>query len=158
MNQDASGVARQRLQDAVQECGRHLHHMRSAMTDLEPLRPFQAGTLSQLDDAQIRNIDQFVYRFTKLQDAMGLRLLPATLRVLGEPFESWSMIDRLNRLEQLGFIESAGAWQSYRETRSRLTHEYPDAPEIQAAVLNQAWQVADELRDGYRRILGRVEK
>jgi hypothetical protein len=62
-----------------------------------------------------------------------------------------------SRLEQLGFVESAAAWQSYRETRNRLTHEYPDAPEIQAAVLNQAWQVADELRDGYRRILGRLE-
>ena len=36
---------------------------------------------------------------------MGLRLIPAKLAVLLEPYEEWSMQDRLNRLEKLGFID-----------------------------------------------------
>ena len=158
MSQNIHAATRQRLQDTVRECARHLHHMRSAMTELTPLQPFQADTLSHADDTTVRNIDQFVYRFTKLQDAMGQRLVPATLRVLGEPFEGWSMIDRLNRLEQLGFVDSADSWQAHRETRNRLTHEYPDAPEIQAAEINLAWLVADEIQAAYQRMIGRMQE
>jgi len=39
-----------------------------------------------------------VARFQKLQDAVGERLLPATL---AEPYEDWPMPDRLDRLERL---------------------------------------------------------
>lgn len=158
MKRNGNDYARQRLTDAAQECERHLYHMRNAMEDLAPFQPFVADSLSRMGDAEIRGMDQFVYRFTKLQDAMGLRLLPAVLRALGEPLEDWSMIDRLNRLEQLGFVESPDAWRLYREVRNRLTHEYPDAPEIQAAVLNHAWQVADELKSVFGRILRRLEE
>ncbi len=151
-------IPKQRLKDALQETGRHLLHMRHAMRDLADLHPLQANTLKNMDDERVRSMDQFIYRFTKLQDSLGLRLLPAILRVLGEPFEDWSMIDRLNRLEQLGFIESAGTWQGYHEIRNRLTHEDPDAPEIQAAVINMAWEAAGALHDAYYLVQNRLSE
>ena len=46
----------------------------------------------------LRLADQILFRFTKLQDALGERLVPATLRRLAEPFEDWSMRDRIERL------------------------------------------------------------
>jgi len=35
-----------------------------------PVFPLSAGVLKVIDDDQIEHIDQFVYRFTKLQDTM----------------------------------------------------------------------------------------
>lgn len=84
---------------------------------------------------------------------MGARLFPSVLAVLGEPYEDWSMIDRLNRLAQLDLVELPDDWRRFREIRNRLTHEYPDAPEIQAAVLNQAWETTEALRVAYGRII-----
>ncbi len=66
---------------------------------------------------------------------MGERLVPATLGWLREPHEAWSMRDRLDRLERLGFLD-VDAWLQWRDVRNRLAHEYPDQPELRfAAVL-----------------------
>ena len=64
-----------------------------------------------------------MFRFTKLQDALGERLLPATLQQLAEPFEDWPMRDRLNRLEKLGFLNVVAAHKliaTYRHWQQRL--------------------------------------
>ena len=47
--------------------------------------------------------DQILFRFMKLQDALGERLIPGTLGYLAEPFEDWPMRDRLDRLEKLAY-------------------------------------------------------
>jgi len=58
----------------------------------------------ETDPERLRILDQLLFRFSKLQDALGIRLVPATLAALAEPFEEWPMIDRLNRLEKLGAL------------------------------------------------------
>lgn len=76
-----------------------------ALDALRPLLPLQASTLASLDDEVIQDWDQFVLRFTKLQDAMGVRLFPAVLEYLEEPFEDRPMLDKiLQRLEKLGYL------------------------------------------------------
>jgi hypothetical protein len=39
--------------------------------------PLLEKDFSNLQEEQIEHIDQFIYRFTKLQDSMGTRLLPS---------------------------------------------------------------------------------
>ncbi|MDI1293644.1 MAG: hypothetical protein PSV18_12985 [Methylobacter sp.] len=56
-----------------------------------------------LTDAQVQSLDQFILRFTKLQDAMDSRLFPALLQYLQEPYEERPMLDKLNRLEKLRY-------------------------------------------------------
>ena len=80
----------------------------------------------EADSALRRLTDQILYRFTKLQDAMGERLVPATLAWLREPHEDWSMRDRLDRLEKLSFLD-VETWLTWRDVRNRLAHEYPGA-------------------------------
>ena len=77
-------------------------------------------------------------RFTKLQDAMGARLLPAVLDHLQEPFEDRPMLDKLHRLEKLGYLPSVELWHSLRAIRNRFAHDYPQDEALRAAYLNEA--------------------
>jgi hypothetical protein len=45
----------------------------------------------EADHNHVRLMDQLLFRFMKLQDVMGERLVPATLAAMGEPFEEWPM-------------------------------------------------------------------
>ena len=136
------------LATALWEADRHLATLESALQDWHAA---PAANLAQLeaDSERLRILDQLLFRFSKLQDALGLRLIPATLAVLSEPFEEWPMIDRLNRLEKLGFIE-VDDWLRWREIRNRLAHEYPDHPETRFAAIEAAVAAARDLAAAYR--------
>ena len=92
---------RQLFEYALQECRRHQTRMQQALAVLQPVLPLDADRVEVMDEEGVRASDQFILRFTKLQDAMGSRLYPAILRVLGEPAEEIPMLDRLHRLEKL---------------------------------------------------------
>lgn len=108
-------------------------------------------SLAQVDaDPALRQLtDQILFRFTKLQDAMGERLIPATLAHLAEPYEDRAMRDKLDRLEKLGYLD-VDAWLRWRELRNRLAHEYPDAPDLRQAQLRQAMDAAGGMVAAYR--------
>ena len=110
----------QRMQDVWRQAMRHRHHMRHAMASIAPRRPLSAATLADLDDDAVQDIDQFVLRFGKLQDVLGTRLFPALLDALQEPYEDRPMLDKLNRLEKLGLLESAEAWEKLRALRNHI--------------------------------------
>jgi hypothetical protein len=74
-----------------------------------------------------RLVDQFAYRYTRLQDDMGARLMPAVLKTLGEDIGPMSALDRFNRLEQLGCLASADEWIALRQIRNQFANEYPDS-------------------------------
>ena len=76
-----------------------------------------------------RLLDQFAYRYTRLQDDMGVRLMPAALRAMGEEIAAMPMLDRLNRLEQLGWLPSAEEWLDLRRIRDEFANDYPETPQ-----------------------------
>jgi hypothetical protein len=107
--------------------------MQHALQALRPSLPIQGQGLAQLDDEQVQDWDQFILRFTKLQDAVGAQLYPALLAHLQEPYEDRPMLDKLNRLEKMGYLTSAEQWQTLRVIRHRLTHDYPTDDALTAA-------------------------
>jgi hypothetical protein len=108
--------------------------LQEAVADWHNLHNPSVESLDQ-DSALRRLTDQILYRFSELQDAMGERLLPATLNWLREPHESWPMRARLDRLEKLGLLD-VEAWLQWRNVRNRLAHGYPGASDQRhAAVL-----------------------
>ena len=127
-----------RLQDAWRACERHVHHMFHAIYSLRPLWPFTAEKYADLTDEQIQAIDQFILRFSKLQDVIGGRFLPSLLQYLQEPYDNRPMLDKLNRLEKLEYIENAGKWQQIRGIRNKFSYDYPDDLEKNAENLNLA--------------------
>lgn len=60
------------------------------------------------------------------------------------------MRDRLERLEKLGYL-MVDDWLRWRELRNRLSHEYPDQPELRFAVLKTAIGAAGEIVAAHKR-------
>ena len=154
----SSPVATLRLQDAWRECERNAYHLQRALGQLRPVLPLSGGQFQALTDAQIQTLDQFILRFTKLQDAMGGHLFPAILDYLQEPFEERPMLDKLNRLEKLGYIPSAETWGNARSIRNKFAHDYPDDPEKNAALVNLAIETAQDLMSALSDIEKRLRR
>ncbi|TVU91306.1 hypothetical protein FQP89_08475 [Vreelandella titanicae] len=123
-----------------------------ALSSLQTSLPLSGERLALLSDAEIQSLDQFVLRFGKLQDAIGARLLPSVLLYLQEPFEDRPMLDKLHRLEKLGYIEDSEQWQALRMLRNRFAHEYPDDPDKNAAILMLAIESVASLEAILKRI------
>lgn len=120
--------------------------MSHALSAIGPTLPMTASALRLLNDEAVQDWDQFILRFTKLQDTMGARLFPALLDYLQEPYEDRPMLDKLHRLEKLGFIPKLEDWQSLRVIRNRFAHDYPEDDALKAAYLNEAVDAAQTLR------------
>lgn len=139
----------ERLGIALWEADRHAAALSEALAEWIAAPALNMAQLEQ-DRLLLRLADQILFRFTKLQDALGERLVPATLQQLTESFEDWPMRDRLERLEKLGYLV-VDDWLRWRELRNRLAHEYPDQPELRFAVLKAAIGAAGEIVAGYAR-------
>jgi hypothetical protein len=132
-----------RLAAALWECGRHASALGEALRDWHAHPEPDAQVLEE--DLSLRRLtDQILYRFTKLQDAMGERLVPATLFWLQESHEPWPMRDKLDRLEKLGFLD-VEAWLQWRDVRNRLAHEYPDQLDLRFLAVLAAVGVSQEM-------------
>ncbi len=145
----------EKLTAALWEANRHMETLKEALTEWER-SPAASWEALEADRAQVRVIDQLLFRFTKLQDAVGERLVPSTRAILHEPYEEWPMRDRLNRLEKLGYLDVED-WLAWREVRNRLAHEYPDQPEVRFAALIAAIDAARSLAALYQDWRGRLD-
>ena len=140
--------ATDKINAAIWEADRHVETLLEALEEWDR-SPASSWEVLEADRARVRVVDQMLFRFIKLQDTVGERLIPATLTVLRESFEDWPMRDRLNRLEKLGYLDVEN-WLSWREVRNRLAHEYPDQPEIRFAALIAAIEAARSLAALYQ--------
>lgn len=125
-------------------CLGHVDALTDALQDMQAraLSPEEYAHLTK-DDRRL--VDQFAYRYARLQDDVGARLMPAVLHALGEDIGPLSAMDRFNRLEQLGWLASADAWLSLRQIRNPFAHEYPDGPAERFERLQVATQAARQL-------------
>ena len=141
-----------KLRPALAECESHRLRLHAAWEDAVTFTPLQAGFAGELTEEQIRTLDQLLYRFGKLQDAIGTRLLPATLQLVQEWQENETFLDKLNRPEKLGMLPSVEQWQLLRELRNQTAHEYPDQPEMVKAALARLLSQVPALEDTHRQL------
>lgn len=133
-----------KLQAARMTCRQHAEALRDALQDISGLHLTPAA-LEQVGKSDRRLLDQFAYRYLRLQDDTGARLLPAILASLAEPVAAMPAIDRYNRLEQLGWLPSAEEWSELRRIRNAFAHDYPDSAEERLARLSVAIEAAGRL-------------
>nr|VFJ74794.1 MAG: hypothetical protein BECKFW1821C_GA0114237_10667 [Candidatus Kentron sp. FW] len=106
-------------------CRTHREALQDALSDLKERR-IGLPDFMEPDKAVRRLLDQFAYRYTRLQDDMGAKLIPNILRALGEEIAAMPALDRYARMEQIGWLESAEEWGELRHTRNEFTHDYPE--------------------------------
>ncbi len=120
--------------------------------------PFTAKTVQRLeqDPDLAERVEAFVSRFSRLQDTLGDKLLPALLRALGE--RTGAVIDNLDRAEKLGYIPSVDTWLMLRNLRNQMVHEYIEDPTVLAGALMTAHEQASMLDTVTSNMLGEIER
>jgi len=132
MNQTAAAT----IESAMKECDSHLAKCRRARTLLEQTFPLTTEGFENLDEDIIEHVDQLVYRFTKMQDSMGTRLLPSLYAYIEAEDSPKPFLTILLQLEKLRILTSAESWQFFRNLRNNLAHDYPENIDQTAATLN----------------------
>jgi hypothetical protein len=97
--------------------------MQRAKEHMKAFMPLNRHTYEELDDMQTAWCDQFLFRFSKLQDTMGDKIFALVLEMSGEDIKRMTFIDRLHRLEELGVLEKE-RWMVLRQERNEIAHEY----------------------------------
>jgi len=100
----------------------------------------------------IKTIDGFIYRFSKIQDMMGEKLFPAYLKAVEEYSPSMPLIDILNKLEKFEIMDSEADWKYFRKLRNVLTHEYPDNEDDLIQGIKEALLVYPKVKMIYQNI------
>jgi hypothetical protein len=104
-------------QAALRQCGLHAAVLEKALHDLDAVG--LPDDLSVWNDEIRRILDQLAYRYGKLQDSLGEKVLPGILELAEEPLAPRATFaEKLQRLERLGVIASAEQWRLLREMRN----------------------------------------
>ncbi|MFP3960658.1 MAG: hypothetical protein ACLFUX_10855, partial [Spirochaetaceae bacterium] len=138
------------IESAITECEAHRQKLELGEKALSGSFPLSETGLRSLDEERVARLDQFVYRFTKLQDSMARRLLPSLYQYLEADTEPRPFLDLLNRLEQLGIVSSVARWQELRALRNNLAHDYPENTARTVATLNELYRAWRDLAEMYR--------
>lgn len=145
------------LKSKLDVAARHARILRRNLDLLASSRPLSLRALQDEDEELLLKLDQFHSRYTKLQDHLGASIFPYVLELLGEDGRRLPVLDRLDRLETLGFLPSAAEWLSLRNTRNQLAHEYPEQPEELLAELELGFQAGEKLVSTWQHFLARVD-
>ena len=151
-------VIKLKCASALEECKKHVQRINTALKFLEPLFPLTQNRLNALSDEQTAVLDQFLYRFAKLQDCIGLRLFPAVYSLLENDTTVHPFIDILNRLEKLGVLTSAADWQYFRSLRNNFAHEYPERSEDIVNAINALYASWDRFMMLYMKLAATAGK
>ncbi len=133
------------------ECGIHARVLNKGLLDIEKYLPFSVKV--EIDSDTLRILDQIAYRFAKLQDSMGEKVLPLILVLAQEPIAaSATFAEKLNRLERIGAIPSTEEWKKLRVARNAIAHEYPDDPEMRISAINRFMEGALQMSVLYQTV------
>jgi hypothetical protein len=152
-----NGAWKQRLDSALRECDTHLLRIARSRRLLMSIFPLDPAKLAGLDDEQVEHIDQLIFRFSKLQDAMGTRLYPSIYVLIESDDSPRPFLDILSRLEKYGIVRDAAVWQFFRNLRNNFAHDYPENPEQSAASLNTLFARWEDFEALYTRARAYVD-
>lgn len=142
----------ERLRREFEKCDLHLMRIDEALHSLRVEVPMSTDCYAHLKEEQIRCLDQFIFRFSKLQDAMGAKIFRYILEYLDEDVSALPMRDVLNRLERYSIVPDAGEWLYIRELRNEIAHDYPLAEDDVVGAVNELIAKVDIVQDIYDRL------
>lgn len=147
-------VVREKLEKIFSKCDKHILRINGATKKMSLFMPLDGDKYEKLTEDEIESIDQFLFRFAKLQDAMGQKLFKTILIFLNEDIEGKPFIDILNLMEKLGLLEDKNEWKMLREYRNELSHNYEDEPITMSATINKLYAEKENMIAIYNKIKG----
>jgi hypothetical protein len=125
-----------KLEKILKECDKHLQRINEAYTDMSAFMPLTAAKYEDLSKDDVQAIDQYLFRFSKLQDSMGEKLFRVLLGRFEENTDSLSFLDIIKKLEKYAGLDIANEWLNLRKISSQLAHEYEDDAIEMANIIN----------------------
>jgi len=147
-----------KLQKYFNECDKHLQRIEEAYGDIEESLPLSVVKYKNLTKDEVQDIDQYLYRFSKLQDTLGQKIFKAIVEIYEPTTEAIPFLDMLNLLEKLNFLESYKEWISLREKRNKIAHQYDDEPYEMTEAINDILNQKDILKSIYLRIREKMKR
>ena len=148
---------RVKLQKYFNECDKHLQRIEEAYSDVKEIIPLSVEKYKILSKEEVQAIDQYLYRFSKLQDTLGQRIFRLVYKIY-EPFEeNIPFLDLLNKLEKLGFLENTKEWINLRDKRNQIAHQYDDEPYEMTQAINGLLNQKNILKTIYLKIKNKIE-
>jgi len=141
-----------KLQKYFNECDKHLQRIEEAYTDIESSIPLTVEKYKTLSKDEVQDIDQYLYRFSKLQDTLGEKIFRVILNIYEPSHTSISFIDLLHKLEKLDFLDNAKEWMHLRDKRNTIAHQYDDEPFEMTQAINDILQQKDILKAIYVKV------
>ena len=132
----------EKIKSALAEQDGNFVHIHNALEKLKPYLPISPAHLEDRD--VVGHIDQMIFRFIKIQDGMGRRLILLIVEMMEADTSEMTFIDKLNRLEKFGLI-APDEWNIYRKIRNDLAHTYPEEKEELADAINAATELSRKL-------------
>ena len=146
-------IGQLKLQKIINECDKHILRINSAYKKTSAILPLDASKYVALSEDEVEHIDQYLFRFAKLQDTIGKRLFQAIFLSLEEDVADIPFIDLLNRLEKLNILDSKEQWLELRKIRSTLSHTYEDEPEEMSLAINAIFNKKKSIEKIYKHLI-----
>jgi len=140
-----------KLKKYFNECDKHLQRIEEAYADIENSIPLTVQKYKTLSKDEVQDIDQYLYRFSKLQDTLGDKIFRLVLNIYEPNNESIPFLDLLNKLEKLNFLENTKEWINLRDKRNKIAHQYDDEPFEMTQAINDILNQKDILKSIYMR-------
>ena len=146
-----------KLQKILNECDKHFLRLNSAYKKMSQFIPLDEKKYLNLSDDEIEHIDQYLFRFSKVQDTMGEKLFKVSLEALDENIENKPFIDILNRLEKLEILD-VEVWRRLRDIRNEISHNYDEDAEVMSIAINSIYNEKNNLENIYNQFCDYINK
>ncbi len=98
-------------------------------------------------------LDAFIFRFIKLQSAIGEKLFPLLYEFLtGKYYTEATFIDILNTLEKYKIIPSAEYWKKLTKLKNEFVHIYPWETDLKLEAVKKALEEVPKIEVIVKRI------
>ncbi|MDO9142568.1 MAG: nucleotidyltransferase domain-containing protein [Methylobacter sp.] len=115
-----------KIDKVLNECSKHLQRINEAYSDMSVFMPLTATKYQALAKDEVQAIDQYLFRFAKLQDSMGEKLFRLLVARFEGDTDRLAFLDVLKKIEKYIDKDIANEWLDLRNIRNQLAHEYED--------------------------------
>ena len=146
-----------KLKKYINECENHIQRIEEAYEDLESNIPLDADKYKNLDRGAVQALDQYLFRFSKLQYTLGDKVFPLIVKDYEQSEQALPFVDVLNKLEKWGFISNGQEWLHLRQIRNDVTHQDDDEPQSMAQAINNILNQKHVIKKIYLKVKEKAE-